>query len=101
MRITASQIKAARALVGWSQQDLAAACRVSSQTIKRLEGSDSGQLVGSEALVTSVVAALQSAGVEFIQTLERAGVMHSPKPSEPWMDLSFEASSPRKSRTAR
>ena len=57
------QIKAARALLEWSRSELAAAAGVSVQTIRRLESS-TGEAVGRAA--ARVIAALQSAGVEFI-----------------------------------
>ncbi|HZZ60198.1 MAG TPA: helix-turn-helix transcriptional regulator [Roseiarcus sp.] len=59
------QIKAARALLGWSPTVLAAAAGVSLQTIRRLE-THAGQAVGHADGVVRIVAALQSAGVEFI-----------------------------------
>lgn len=59
------QIKAARALLAWSQHDLADASGVSYPTIARLEKED-GQLGGRPATVASIRAALEFAGVEFI-----------------------------------
>ncbi|MCR6644920.1 MAG: helix-turn-helix domain-containing protein [Terricaulis sp.] len=44
--ITAGQIRAARGLLDWSQQDLAGATKLSVQTIKRMEG---GRAVRREA----------------------------------------------------
>ncbi len=65
LKISIRQIKAARSLLGWSQDDLADQSGVSKPTIGRLESQDGGvggRLETGEALVT----ALQKAGIEFI-----------------------------------
>jgi transcriptional regulator with XRE-family HTH domain len=59
------QVKAARALLGWSQEELAAAAEVSLPTIKRLEAHD-GALGGRHDTGTKIRAALERGGVEFI-----------------------------------
>jgi transcriptional regulator with XRE-family HTH domain len=59
-----SQIRAARALVGWSQTKVATAAGLSIPTVKRAE-SDGGIRV-SEAAVIAIASALKKAGVEFI-----------------------------------
>ncbi|XOK11628.1 helix-turn-helix domain-containing protein [Agrobacterium tumefaciens] len=63
--ITAAQIKAARALVGLTQDDIAKATELSVQTIKRMES------VGTERStagnVDAVKKALQAAGVIFLE----------------------------------
>ncbi|RWA62144.1 helix-turn-helix domain-containing protein [Mesorhizobium sp.] len=58
------QLRAARALLGLSQPDVAAAANVSSMTVKRAEGS--GTPVASTKAVNAIRAALEAAGVEFI-----------------------------------
>ena len=58
-------MKAARALVAWSQGDLAAASGVSEPTIARLE-SDDGPIGGRADTSKKLVTALEKAGVEFI-----------------------------------
>lgn len=63
--ITAEQLRAARALVRMTQEELAAKCSVSVPTIKRWE-SGSGPLTGSAANVAAAQTALERAGVEFI-----------------------------------
>jgi predicted transcriptional regulator len=65
LKVSIRQVKAARALLGWSQDDLAAAAEVSIPTIKRLEASD-GLLGGRAGTTTKIVGALSSAGVQFI-----------------------------------
>ena len=63
-KVSIRQVKAARSLLAWSQSDLAEASEVSEPTIKRLESQD-GELGGRADTVTKIVAALESAGVEF------------------------------------
>jgi transcriptional regulator with XRE-family HTH domain len=64
--ITIRQVKAARALLGWSQFDLAKAAGISEPTIARLE-SASGELGGREATIRRICAALEAGGIEFIE----------------------------------
>jgi transcriptional regulator with XRE-family HTH domain len=59
-----SQTRAARALIGWSQSDVAAAAGLSIPTVKRAEADD-GIRVSEDALV-AIASALKKAGVEFI-----------------------------------
>ncbi|WP_370301577.1 helix-turn-helix domain-containing protein [Pseudooceanicola sp.] len=59
------QVKAARALVAWSQHDLAKHSGVSYPTIARLEKED-GPIGGRSATVVAIRTALEAAGVEFI-----------------------------------
>jgi predicted transcriptional regulator len=63
--ISVRQMKAARALLAWSQGDLAAASGVSEPTVARLE-SDDGPIGGRAETGEKLVAALEKAGVEFI-----------------------------------
>lgn len=64
-KVSIEQVKAARALLRWSQVDLAAASGISLPTIKRLEAS-TGVVGGREETGAAICAALQAAGVEFI-----------------------------------
>ena len=64
--LTGEQIRAARALLRWEQERLARAADISVPTIKRLEkmaGTVSGQL----RTIQAIKAALEAAGVVFIQ----------------------------------
>jgi transcriptional regulator with XRE-family HTH domain len=63
--ITIRQVKAARALLGWSQADLANRSGVSEPTIARLESAE-GELGGREGTGEKIRRAIESAGVEFI-----------------------------------
>ena len=61
--ISAAQIRAARALLGWLQSDLAAAAQVPKRTILRLE---SGEVATRDATRRAVVEALEAAGIIFV-----------------------------------
>jgi predicted transcriptional regulator len=65
LKVSIRQIKAARALLGWSQDDLADHSGVSAPTVKRLEAAE-GDIGGRAETGEALVAALQEAGVEFI-----------------------------------
>src|ERR1700719_747508 len=65
LKVSIRQIKAARALLGWSQEQLALAASVSVPTIKRLEAQD-GPLGGRADTSDKIEVALEKAGVEFI-----------------------------------
>jgi transcriptional regulator with XRE-family HTH domain len=66
-KVSIRQVKAARALVGWSQDQLAEFSGVSLPTIKRLEASNDERLGGRPETYESLVSALISAGIEFIE----------------------------------
>jgi predicted transcriptional regulator len=63
--LTTRQIKAARSLLAWSQGDLANHSSISEPTIARLESVD-GPIAGRPKTVEKIRAALEKAGVEFI-----------------------------------
>lgn len=63
--ITANQMRAARALLGLDQRQLAEAANLSLPTIQRMESSD-GQVRGNVESLVRVVEALERAGVELI-----------------------------------
>jgi transcriptional regulator with XRE-family HTH domain len=69
--LTSAQIRAARALVDWSQPKLAEASGVSLQTIRRME-SAIGPQRSSAGNVEAVRAALIEAGVVFLEAGEMA-----------------------------
>jgi transcriptional regulator with XRE-family HTH domain len=62
--IEASQVRAARALIGWSQSELAGAARLSLSIVEQFETGVADH-VPAEA-VAKMRAALESAGVAFI-----------------------------------
>lgn len=61
--ISPRQIRAARALLGWSQQDLADKAVLSLNAVKRLEN---GKVDPRLSTVQAVRTALEGAGVEFL-----------------------------------
>nr|WP_114365269.1 transcriptional regulator [Ciceribacter lividus] len=63
--ITSGQMRAARALLRWSADDLASAATVGIATIRRAEAED-GHPSTTVANLKSIRTALESAGVEFI-----------------------------------
>lgn len=64
--LTAAQIRAARALLDWSQKQLAEKSKLSVPTIKRMEGA-MGPDRSTEANVDAVRRALESGGVVFLE----------------------------------
>jgi hypothetical protein len=66
LKVSIRQVKAARALLAWSQDQLAAAAEVSIPKIKRLEAQD-GPLGGRSETGSRIRRALEMAGIEFIE----------------------------------
>ncbi len=64
-KVSIRQIKAARALLAWSQEQLSEAAGVSIPTIKRLEAND-GPVGGRSETAEMIKSALERGGVEFI-----------------------------------
>lgn len=65
LKVSIRQIKAARALLAWSQEELAIAAEVSIPTVKRLEAQE-GPLGGRSETGSKIRLALEAAGVQFI-----------------------------------
>lgn len=63
--ISAAQLKAARALIGVDQRQLAQASGLSLPTIQRMEASN-GTIRGNVDSLMKLVAALDARGIEFI-----------------------------------
>jgi transcriptional regulator with XRE-family HTH domain len=63
--LTAGQMRAARGLLGWSQNDLAKAAGVGLSTVKRMEAS-LGIVRANAGNAWKVRKAIQSAGIELI-----------------------------------
>jgi transcriptional regulator with XRE-family HTH domain len=62
--ISAAQLRAARALIGWSRDDLAAQSGATVRTLARIE---SDQTAARDRTMAAIRAALEAAGVEFIE----------------------------------
>ena len=67
MTINVAQLRAARALLGWSQDQLAEKSGVSKPTIARLELGSSGNIGGYASTQAKLRAALETAGVIFVE----------------------------------
>lgn len=65
-KVSVRQIKAARALLAWSQARLSAAAGVSVPTLKRLEAQE-GALGGRPETHQKICQALEAAGVRFLE----------------------------------
>jgi transcriptional regulator with XRE-family HTH domain len=63
--ITAAQLRAARALLGIDQRELAQRCSLSLPTIQRMEASE-GVIRGNVDSLMKLVEALSAAGIELI-----------------------------------
>jgi transcriptional regulator with XRE-family HTH domain len=68
-----AQIRAARALLGWRQEDLSKTSGVGTATIRRIEKSDR-QITGYVSTLVRIQAAFEDAGVLFIDGDETAGI---------------------------
>jgi transcriptional regulator with XRE-family HTH domain len=68
-----AQIRAARALLGWRQEDLSKASGVGTATIQRIERSDSA-VTGYVSTLVRIQGAFEGAGVLFIDDDETAGI---------------------------
>lgn len=68
-----AQIRAARALLGWRQEDLAKASNVGTATIQRIEKSE-GPITGYVSTVMRIQTALEHAGVLFVADDATAGI---------------------------
>lgn len=104
LKVSIRQVKAARAMLAWSQLDLAAASGLSLPTVKRLE-SDDGPIGGRPETIAAIQIAFEAAGIEFTNG-GQPGVRLSSKPSakggaidasEPGMERRPSESSGKKS----
>jgi transcriptional regulator with XRE-family HTH domain len=67
-----AQIRAARALLGWRQEDIAEAAKISVATIRRIE-SQEDLLTGNISTLLKIQAAFEQAGIQFIDEDETGG----------------------------
>lgn len=66
--ITGAQVRAAKALIGWSGNDLAIKAGIGLSTIRRIEGCDGLLETASVKILQTIQKALEAGGVEFIGT---------------------------------
>ena len=67
--ITSDQIRAARALIRWSADDLANAAKVGIATIRRFETQD-GVPAGQVRVLDAIKLTLEASGIEFLGSPE-------------------------------
>jgi transcriptional regulator with XRE-family HTH domain len=70
--LRSAQIRAARALLGWRQEDLSKASGVGTATIYRIEKSDTS-ITGYASTVMRIQTALEKAGIEIIEADDFGG----------------------------
>jgi transcriptional regulator with XRE-family HTH domain len=68
-----AQIRAARALVGWRQEDLSRASKVGLATVQRIE-QQSGLAMGHTATLLRIQNALEEAGIRFLGPDDQGGM---------------------------
>jgi transcriptional regulator with XRE-family HTH domain len=71
--LQASQIRAARALLGWRQEDLCLAAKIGMATLGRIE-QGSGTVSGNFATIMRIQSALELQGIRFINDAQGFGV---------------------------
>jgi transcriptional regulator with XRE-family HTH domain len=71
--LVCEQIRAARAFVGWSARELAERAGLHITTVQRME-TGSGPVIGNISSIRRVQEALEAAGAEFIDDIEKPGV---------------------------
>jgi len=82
MMLQSAQIRAARALLGWKQDDLAKAANIGIATIRRIEGQD-GPVMGYVSTLMRIQSAFQGAGILFLDNDAGGGIgvrLIRPKP---------------------
>jgi transcriptional regulator with XRE-family HTH domain len=67
-----AQLRAARALLGWRQEDVAQAANVGVATIRRIENQE-GPPMGYVSTVLKIQGAFEQAGIQFIDEDELGG----------------------------
>ena len=70
--LNVAQLRAARALLGWRQEQIAQAAKISVATIRRME-SQEGPLMGYVSTLLKIQGALEQAGIQFIDEDEMGG----------------------------
>jgi transcriptional regulator with XRE-family HTH domain len=70
--LQSAQVRAARALLGWRQEDLSKASGVGTATIQRIEKSRR-LITGYVSTLVRIQAAFEQAGIQFIEDDEMGG----------------------------
>lgn len=69
-----SQIRAARALLDWRQEELARRAGIGLATIQRLERAPDGVLMAQMSTVVKLIECFEEAGVTFLRTDQAGGI---------------------------
>ena len=80
--LQAAQIRAARALLGWRQEDLAKASKVGLATIARIEQGE-GMVQGNFSTIMKIQHALENEGISFFADPEGGIGVKLEKKSQP------------------
>jgi transcriptional regulator with XRE-family HTH domain len=72
--IQPSQIRAARALLGWHQAELAQRAGIGLATIQRLERAPDGVLMAHVSTMMKLVECFESAGITFLRADQAGGI---------------------------
>ena len=72
--IEPSQIRAARALLGWHQEELAQRARIGLATIQRLERARDGALMAHVSTVMKIIKCFEEAGIAFVRADQIGGI---------------------------
>ena len=70
----AAHIRAARALLGWHQDELARRAKIGLATIQRLERSPAGPVMAHVATVVKISDCLKKAGIVFLDRDDAGGI---------------------------
>ena len=70
----ASQMRAARALLGWHQSELAKKAKIGLATIQRLERGPDGPVMAHVTTVIKITECLKKAGIIFLENDQTAGI---------------------------
>ena len=72
--LEAAQIRAARALLGWHQEELAKRSKVGLATIQRLERSPPGPVMAHVETVVKITECFKAAGIYFLEANQTGGI---------------------------
>ena len=71
--LESAQIRAARALLGWHQEELAKRAKIGLATIQRLERAPPGPVMAHVATVMKIIGCLEKAGIAFVDVDSSGG----------------------------
>ena len=72
--LTSHQLRAARAILGWTAKELAELAGIHITTVQRLEGAN-GLIGGNAATQEKIIGTLEASGIEFLSYNGRQGVV--------------------------